>query len=91
MESETDRHPATAQNGPLAGQWGLTVVDKDRDGRWLSPVVWSSEEGRHVYDLMALAVYSETALEPVYAFRNTLSTDEVDPESTRMHPPHYLM
>jgi hypothetical protein len=86
-----NEHAATAQNGPLAGQWGLTVADQDPEGRWPSPVVWRSGASRHVYDLMALAAYSDAALEPVYAFRRTLQAGEVSPEATWTVPPHYLM
>jgi hypothetical protein len=86
-----DQHSATAQNGPLAGQWGLTVADQDESGRWPSPIVWSAGGRRHVYDLMALAADSETALEPIYAFRETLGATAASPEAGWILPPHYLM
>ena len=89
---ETDQHSATAENGPLAGDKGLTVEDQDHSGRWPSPVVWSSAGERHVYDLMALAALSvAAAVVPVYAFRRTLEADEQAPEVGRKLPPHYRM
>jgi hypothetical protein len=86
-----DGHPATARNGPLAGDSELTVANQDDQGRWPSPVVWSTQGLRHVYDLMALAYLDGRVPAPVYAFRRTLGDDEPAPEIGRLTPPRYLL
>ena len=85
------RHSATARDGPLAGDSGLTVADQDQDGRWPSPVVWSNAGERHVYDLMALVVDIGLFSAPAYVFRRTLGSGESEPKSAWMLPPRYLM
>jgi hypothetical protein len=87
-----DGHPATARNGPLAGDSELTVANEDDQGRWPSPVVWSTGQGlRHVYDLMALAYLDGAVSAPIYAFRRTLADDEQPPEIRWLTPPRYLL
>jgi hypothetical protein len=86
------RHPAVAQNGPLFDQVGLTVASQDGQGRWPTPVVWSTGESeRHVYELMALKVGRDLAPSPVYAFLGTLAVKESVPEVDWVPPPRYLM
>ena len=86
------RHPAVARNGPLVDQVGLTVVNQDGQGRWPTPVVWSTVAGqRHVYELMALEVGRNLASSPVYTFLRTLAAGESGPELAWGLPPRYLM
>jgi hypothetical protein len=85
-------HPAAARDGPLAGELVLTVANQDDQGRWPTPVVWSTSAGeRHVYELMALRVGANLLLWPVYAFRRSLEAGESEPEVGRTVPPRYLM
>jgi hypothetical protein len=84
-------HPATARDGPLAGEIELTVANQDDQGRWPTPVVWSTAGERHVYELMALRVGANLLLWPVYAFRRTLEAEESEPEIGWTRPPRYLL
>ena len=86
-----DGHPAAAWNGPLAGDEHLRVENGDHQGRWPTPVVWSSGGERHVYELMALAVGTDLVSAPVYVFLETLSPGESPPEVGWILPHHYLM
>ena len=86
-----DGHPAVARNGPLAGIEHLWVENGDEQGRWPTPVVWSTGGERHLYELMAVAVTTGRGPAPVYAFLRTLSPGESEPEVGWVHPAHYLM
>jgi hypothetical protein len=87
-----DRHPAAAQDGPLAEDVDLTVAYQDRQERWPTPVVWSTPSGeRHVYELVAVEVDANLAPFPVYTYRRTLSVGELEPELAWVIPPLYLM
>jgi hypothetical protein len=87
-----DRHPAAAQDGPLADDVDLTVENQDGRERWPTPVVWSMSGGeRHVYELMAVEVDGNLALHPVYTFRRTLSFGEPEPDTAWIISPRYLM
>ena len=84
-------HPAAARNGPLAGAEHLRVESGDDQGRWPSPVVWSTGGERHVYELMALTAGTAYVSAPVYIFSRTLGPGEAAPEIGWILPPHYLM
>lgn len=86
-----DGNSAAARNGPLGGAEHLWVENGDDQGRWPSPVVWSTGRERHVYALMALAVRTDYVSAPVYAFLRTLSPGESAPEIGWILPPHYLL
>jgi hypothetical protein len=81
------KHPALAENGPLGGDLTLTVSDQDSEGRWPSPVVWTTgPHQRHVYILSRV---SFTPVEmPTYRFERTLDSGEQDPPEGWIHPPH---
>ena len=87
-----EAHPATARNGPLAGEARLTVPQRVSQDLWPTPVVWSADGGkRHVYGLEALAVDVHLAKVPVYEFRRTLGLAESEPEASWLRPPRYLL
>jgi hypothetical protein len=78
--TEPRRHLAIAEDGPLAGDPHLRVDDHDSEGRWPSPVVWSTgPDQRHVYVLSHISVSSTTGGVPTYRFERTLRADDPDP------------
>lgn len=96
---DPDRHgarlglqSADARNGPLAGNLGLTVDGQDDKGRWPTPVVWAGPCGeRHLYELVAVAVRSDTGQSPIYEFGRTLGSAEADPPKGSAHPRRFLL
>jgi hypothetical protein len=76
--AKPQKHPALAEDGPLGGDLTLTVSDQDSEGRWPSPVVWTTGPNeRHVYVLSRISL---TPVEvPTYRFERTLDSGEQDP------------
>jgi len=89
---DADRHPAAAENGPLANQNNLTVPQQYGERVWPRTVVWPTPRGkRHLYGLMAVDVGPGFAQCPLYAFLRTLGSKESEPEIEWVLPPRYLM
>ena len=84
---ESQKHPAIAEDGPLAGDTTLTVDDHDSEGRWPSPVVWKSgPTEREVYVLSHISLTPSGV--PTYRQERTLKGDEPEPPEGRAKPPN---
>jgi hypothetical protein len=84
--AEPQQHRAIADDGPLAGDPDLTVDDHDAEGRWPSPVVWTTgPTERHVYVISHIALTPTGA--PAYRFERTLEAHEPSPPEGRAKPP----
>jgi hypothetical protein len=84
--ADPQKHPAIAEDGPVADDRTLTVDDHDSEGRWRSPVVWTTgPDPRQLYGLSGLALSPSGA--PVYRHERTLDPGEPDPPAGRVKPP----
>jgi hypothetical protein len=65
------------------------VDDHDSEGRWPSPVVWTTGPGpgeRHVYVLSHMTLAGAIGGVPTYRFERTLGSDEPEPPEGRAKP-----
>jgi hypothetical protein len=64
----------------VGGDPNLTVSDHDSEGRWQSPVVWTTgPHERHVYVISGVSMSVPTGGIPTYRYERTLKADEPDP------------